>query len=179
LARNPESMQQQCLLHPRPDIINHLLLIKRRIYSTCFPYHSIQAALSICWLSTAYSEEVSSLSCSIQAPTSLALNAFREGAFTTSLGNLFQCLTTFTVNNFFLDQITKRAEPGEEHHSTVIWSHWSGRVMLWRSVWAIFHILFFSNIGVVLNIGMLNYSVSKVEQGVECVCCSHISSESC
>lgn len=35
----------------------------------------------------------------------------------------------------------------------------------------------FLNIGVVLNIGMLNYSVSKVEQVVEC--CSHISSESC
>ena len=38
----------------------------------------------------------------VRAPFSLALNASREGASTTSLGNLFQCLTTLTVQNFFL-----------------------------------------------------------------------------
>ena len=38
----------------------------------------------------------------LKAPSSLALNASRKGAFTTSLGNLFQCLTTLTVKNFFL-----------------------------------------------------------------------------
>jgi len=34
--------------------------------------------------------------------SSLALNASKEGACTTSLGNLFQCLTTLTIENFFL-----------------------------------------------------------------------------
>ena len=38
----------------------------------------------------------------LRDPSSLALNASRKGASTTSLGNLFQCLTTLTVNNFFL-----------------------------------------------------------------------------
>ena len=38
----------------------------------------------------------------LKAPSSLALNASREGASTASLGNLFQCPTTLTVNNFFL-----------------------------------------------------------------------------
>jgi len=38
----------------------------------------------------------------LKVPFSLALNASREGASTTSLGNLFQCLTTPTVKNFFL-----------------------------------------------------------------------------
>ena len=38
----------------------------------------------------------------LTAPSSLALNTSREGASTTSLGNLFQCLTTLTVNNSFL-----------------------------------------------------------------------------
>ena len=38
----------------------------------------------------------------LEAPPSLALNASREGAFTVSLGDLFQCLTTLTVKNFFL-----------------------------------------------------------------------------
>ena len=37
-----------------------------------------------------------------KAPSSLALNAYREGASTASLGNLFQCLTTLAVKNFFL-----------------------------------------------------------------------------
>ena len=37
-----------------------------------------------------------------KAPFSLALNAYREGTLKTSLGNLFQCLTTLTVNSFFL-----------------------------------------------------------------------------
>jgi len=32
----------------------------------------------------------------------MALNAARDGASTTSLGNLFQCFTTLCVKNFFL-----------------------------------------------------------------------------
>uniref|UniRef100_A0A8D0EWZ9 GDNF family receptor alpha like n=1 Tax=Strix occidentalis caurina TaxID=311401 RepID=A0A8D0EWZ9_STROC len=35
-------------------------------------------------------------------PSNLALNTSREGASTTSLGNLFQCLTTLMLKNFFL-----------------------------------------------------------------------------
>jgi len=31
----------------------------------------------------------------------LALDVSRDEAFTTSMGNLFQCLTTLTVINFF------------------------------------------------------------------------------
>lgn len=38
----------------------------------------------------------------LKAPSSLALCAFREGETPASLGNLFQCLTALTVNNFFL-----------------------------------------------------------------------------
>ena len=38
----------------------------------------------------------------LRAPSSLALNASREAAFTTSLGNLFECLITLTVKNLFL-----------------------------------------------------------------------------
>jgi len=38
----------------------------------------------------------------LTALSSLALNASREGASTTSLGNLFQCLTTLTVKNFLI-----------------------------------------------------------------------------
>ena len=37
-----------------------------------------------------------------RATSSLALNASRDGASTTSLGNLFQCDTTLWVKNFFL-----------------------------------------------------------------------------
>lgn len=37
-----------------------------------------------------------------QAPSSLALNIFRDGTFTTSLVSLWPCITTITVNNFFL-----------------------------------------------------------------------------
>jgi len=37
-----------------------------------------------------------------RATSSLALNASRSGASTTSLGNLFQCVTTLCVKNFFL-----------------------------------------------------------------------------
>ena len=37
-----------------------------------------------------------------RATSSLALNAARDGAFTTSLGNLFQCFTTLWVKNFLL-----------------------------------------------------------------------------
>ena len=37
-----------------------------------------------------------------RAPSSLALNASRDGASTTSLGNLFQCITTLWVKNFLL-----------------------------------------------------------------------------
>ena len=33
---------------------------------------------------------------------SLALNASRDGESTTSLGNLFQCVTTLCVKNFLL-----------------------------------------------------------------------------
>jgi len=38
----------------------------------------------------------------LKALSNLALKTFREGASTTSLGNLFQCLTTLTEKNFFL-----------------------------------------------------------------------------
>jgi len=37
-----------------------------------------------------------------KALSRLALNVSRGGASTTSLGNLFQCLTTLTVEDFFL-----------------------------------------------------------------------------
>jgi len=37
-----------------------------------------------------------------RATSSLALNASRDGASTTSLGNLFQCITTLWVKNFLL-----------------------------------------------------------------------------
>ena len=37
-----------------------------------------------------------------RATSSLALNASRDGASTTSLGNLFQCITTLCVKNFLL-----------------------------------------------------------------------------
>jgi len=37
-----------------------------------------------------------------RATSSLALNAFRDRASTTSLGNLFQCVTTLWVKNFLL-----------------------------------------------------------------------------
>ena len=37
----------------------------------------------------------------LRAPSSLALNVCRDGASTTSLGNLFQCFTTLIVKNFF------------------------------------------------------------------------------
>ena len=32
----------------------------------------------------------------------LALNTYREGTSTASLGNVFQCLTTLIIKNFFL-----------------------------------------------------------------------------
>jgi len=38
----------------------------------------------------------------LEAPSNLALNTAREGASTASLGNLFQCLTTPILKNFFL-----------------------------------------------------------------------------
>jgi len=38
----------------------------------------------------------------VKAPPSLALNTAREGAYMTSLGNKFQCLTTHIVKNLFL-----------------------------------------------------------------------------
>jgi len=38
----------------------------------------------------------------LRAPSNLALNTAREGAATAPLGNLFQCLTTLMVKNFFL-----------------------------------------------------------------------------
>ena len=37
-----------------------------------------------------------------RATSSLALNASRDGASTTYLGNLFQCITTLCVKNFLL-----------------------------------------------------------------------------
>ena len=43
----------------------------------------------------------------LKSPSSLALNASREGAFTTSLVNLFQCPNTLTAKNFFLISIVK------------------------------------------------------------------------
>ena len=50
-----------------------------------------------------------------RAPSSLALNASREGASTASLGNPFQCLTTLTVMHFSLifslNQPTSRSKP--------------------------------------------------------------------
>lgn len=36
-----------------------------------------------------------------RAPSNLVLNSSRDGTFTISLGNLFQCLSAFTVKNFF------------------------------------------------------------------------------
>jgi len=38
----------------------------------------------------------------LRAPSNLALNVSRDGASTTSPGNLYQRFTTLTVNNFFL-----------------------------------------------------------------------------
>jgi len=38
----------------------------------------------------------------LKAPSNLALNVSRDGAATTSLGNLCQCFTTRVVKNFFL-----------------------------------------------------------------------------
>jgi len=38
----------------------------------------------------------------LKAPSNLAVNASREGTSTTALDNLFQCLTTLIVKNFFL-----------------------------------------------------------------------------
>ena len=38
----------------------------------------------------------------IKAPSNLTLNTSNDGASTTSLGNLFQCLTTLILKNFFL-----------------------------------------------------------------------------
>lgn len=38
----------------------------------------------------------------LKAPPNLALNTFRDGASTISLGSLFLCLTTLVVKNFFL-----------------------------------------------------------------------------
>ena len=38
----------------------------------------------------------------LKAPSGLALNTFWMGASTIPLGNLLQCLTAFTVKNFFL-----------------------------------------------------------------------------
>jgi len=43
-----------------------------------------------------------------RATVSLALNASRDGASTTSLGNLFQCVTTLCVKNFlFREKVTR------------------------------------------------------------------------
>jgi len=38
----------------------------------------------------------------LRAPSNLTLNTSNDGASTTSLGNLFQCPTTFIITNFFL-----------------------------------------------------------------------------
>jgi len=43
----------------------------------------------------------------LKATSNLALNSAREGAATTSLGNMCQCLTTLTVKNFFLSISSK------------------------------------------------------------------------
>lgn len=37
----------------------------------------------------------------IRAPSNLDLNTSRNGVSTASLGKLFQCLTTFTIKNYF------------------------------------------------------------------------------
>ncbi|KAK4826701.1 hypothetical protein QYF61_010916 [Mycteria americana] len=42
----------------------------------------------------------------LKAPSNLALNISRDGASTTSLGNLVQCLSTLIVKNFFLFKAT-------------------------------------------------------------------------
>ena len=41
----------------------------------------------------------------LRAPSNLTLNVLRDGASTTSLGNLCQCFTTCIVKNFFLTPI--------------------------------------------------------------------------
>ena len=38
----------------------------------------------------------------LRAPSSLTLSVSRDGAFTTSLGNQFQCLNALIIKNFFL-----------------------------------------------------------------------------
>jgi len=38
----------------------------------------------------------------LRAPSSLTLSACKDRASSTSLDNLFQCLTTLTIKNFFL-----------------------------------------------------------------------------
>jgi len=50
----------------------------------------------------------------LRAPSSLTLSASRDGASTTSLGNLFQCLTTLTVKDFFLISSLNTAAPCSE-----------------------------------------------------------------
>ena len=72
----------------------------------------------------------------LKAPSSLALNTSREGASTTSLGNLFQFLTTLTVKNFFLISninlpsfSSKLLPPILSLHSLVKRSvHWPSRI---------------------------------------------------
>ena len=46
----------------------------------------------------------------LRAQSSLALNVAKDGASTTSLGNLFQCLFSLTIKIFFLtsNQISPR-----------------------------------------------------------------------
>jgi len=48
------------------------------------------------------SRDIFKLIKSLRASSNPALNVSRDGASTTSLGNLCHCLTIFTVKNFFL-----------------------------------------------------------------------------
>ena len=43
----------------------------------------------------------------LRAPSNLTLNVSGHGASTTSLGNLFQCLTTLSIKHFFLTSSLK------------------------------------------------------------------------
>ena len=55
----------------------------------------------------------------LKAPSNLALNTARDGASTTTLGNLCQCLTTLIVKNFFL--VCNLNNEGSQFHWA--WQH--------------------------------------------------------
>ena len=80
-----------------------------------------------------------------RATSSLALNVFRDGASTASLGNLFQCVTTLCVKNFLL--ISNLSSQGMvmvrgseitciyflTQTLDVVWVKW------WAAAWLAFH----------------------------------------